>query len=154
MSQPADPSAPGRPLRHPVHEDVDEAMVRRVVLTFYARVRADPTLGPIFDTEIQDGWDHHLAKMCDFWSSVMLMTGRYKGKPMVAHLRLKDVRPDHFEQWLTLFRETARAECPRHIAQLFIDRAERIAESLQLGMFFQPHAGQAGAVRLPRSEAS
>ena len=126
------------PRRQPVHPAVDEAMVTLVVHGFYARVRADAELGPIFDKIIGDRWDGHLSKMCDFWSSVMLMSGRYKGTPMVAHMRLKMVRPEHFERWLTLFRQTVRDLCPSDIAELFIVRAENIARSLQLGMFFKP----------------
>jgi hemoglobin len=76
--------------------------------------------------------------MCDFWSSVMRMTGRYKGNPMIAHMRLKTVRPEHFERWLTLFRETACELCEPDVAALFVGRAENIAKSLQLGMFFKP----------------
>jgi hemoglobin len=79
--------------------------------------------------------------MCDFWSSVMLLTGRYKGQPMVAHMRLKMIRPEHFARWLDLFRQTATDLCPPEIATLFIARAENIARSLQLGMFFRPAAG-------------
>lgn len=125
-------------LRRPVHPDLSEALVRDLVFGFYDRVRADPTLGPIFDGVIGDGWDEHLAKMCDFWSSVTMMTGRYAGKPMAAHLRLEGVRPEHFDTWLALFRQTAAEVCPGDLSDLFIDRAERIAESFQLGMFFRP----------------
>lgn len=116
---------------------VNEEMIVNLVHTFYGKVRTDPLIGPIFERVIED-WDPHLAKMCDFWSSVMLMSGRYKGNPMVAHMRLKMVQPRHFERWLALFRQTARAECPSEIAELFIGRAENIARSLQLGMFFRP----------------
>jgi hemoglobin len=57
---------------------------------------------------------------------------------MVAHMRLKMIRPAHFERWLALFRETARTVCSPEIAALFIGRAENIARSLQMGMFFRP----------------
>lgn len=126
------------PRRQPVHPGIDEEMVATLVHAFYARVRADAEIGPIFDRVIGDNWDAHLARMCDFWSSVMLMTGRYKGNPMLAHMRLKMVRPQHFERWLLLFQQTAWAVCPREIAGLFIGRAENIARSLQMGMFFRP----------------
>src|SRR3546814_11010954 len=76
--------------------------------------------------------------MCDFWSSVTLVSGRYEGRPMAAHLRLKGVRPEHFDLWLRLFRQTAGEVCPGDVAAVFIVRAERIAESFQLGMFFRP----------------
>jgi hemoglobin len=126
------------PRRQPVHPQIDEEMIRALVHGFYDRVRADGEIGPIFNRVIGNDWDAHLAKMCDFWSSVMLMSGRYKGNPMVAHMRLKMVQPQHFERWLSLFRETARAVCPGEIATLFIGRAENIARSLQMGMFFRP----------------
>ena len=126
------------PRRLAVHPLIDEEMIRTLVHGFYARIREDEEIGPIFNGAIGDGWDAHLAKMCDFWSSVMLMTGRYKGNPMVVHSRLKTVRPEHFEGWLALFRQTARTVCPAEIAELFIGRAEIIARSLKLGMFYQP----------------
>lgn len=126
------------PRRLAVHPLIDEEMIRTLVHGFYARIREDEEIGPIFNGAIGEGWDAHLAKMCDFWSSVMLMTGRYKGNPMVVHSRLKTVRPEHFERWLALFRQTARTVCPAEIAELFIGRAEIIARSLKLGMFYQP----------------
>ena len=126
------------PRRQDVHPSIDEEMIRTLVHGFYARIREDEEIGPIFNGAIGNGWDVHLAKMCDFWSSVMLMTGRYKGNPMVVHSRLKTVRPEHFERWLALFRQTARTVCPAEIAELFIGRAEIIARSLKLGMFYQP----------------
>lgn len=123
-----DPRAPGTPL------GINDAMIEQLVSEFYSRVRADSLLGPIFNTIIAD-WDQHLSRMRDFWSSVVLMSGRYKGKPVLVHARLRGITPAHFHQWLGLFAETARETCPGDAAALFIDRAERIAASLQLGMF-------------------
>ena len=120
---------------------VTEAMIHDLVHAFYAQIRTDSELGPIFNRVIGQGWDLHLAKMCDFWSSVLLTTGRFKGNPMIAHMRLKTVRPEHFDRWLTLFRATAFDLFAQEVAELFVGRAENIARSLQLGMFFRP--GQA-----------
>ena len=122
--------------------DVTYAMIHALVHGFYDKVRADAELGPIFDRVIGDGWDAHLAKMCDFWSSVMLTSGRYKGNPMIAHMRLKMVRPEHFARWLALFGETADALTPPAIAAQFRTRSELIARSLQMGMFFRPDAAK------------
>jgi len=116
---------------------VDEAMIREVVHDFYAKVRLDALIGPIFARVIGEDWDKHLAKMSDFWSSVMLMSGRYKGNPMMAHMRLKTVQPVHFERWLELFRRSAVETCPPEAAVAFVMRADNIARSLQLGMFFR-----------------
>src|SRR3546814_9472416 len=117
-------------LRRPVHPDISEALVRDLVFAVYDRIRVDATLGPIFDGVIGDRWDEHLAKMCDFWSSVTLVSGRYEGRPMAAHLRLKGVRPEHFDLWLRLFRQTAGEVCSGDVAAVFILRAERIAEKI------------------------
>src|SRR5690606_23893302 len=115
--------APGTPL------GVTEAMIRDLVDAFYAKVRKDDVLGPIFERVIAGDWGPHLSKMYDFWSSVTLMTGRYHGTPLQAHLRLEELQPVHFQRWLALFRATAAEVCPPGAAALFVDRAERIARS-------------------------
>ncbi|WP_339872154.1 group III truncated hemoglobin [uncultured Brevundimonas sp.] len=111
---------------------IDEAMIARLVDGFYDRVRADSLIGPIFDARIRD-WGPHLAQMKLFWSSVALMSGVYHGRPMPKHLPLP-VDGRHFDRWLELFRATARELCPPAAADHFIERAQRIAESLELGI--------------------
>jgi hemoglobin len=63
---------------------IDEVMIETLVRRFYERVRADAALGPIFSARIAD-WEPHLQRMCAFWSSVALMSGRYHGQPMQVH---------------------------------------------------------------------
>lgn len=113
---------------------IDEAMIRRLVETFYGRIREDRLLGPIFEQRVAD-WPAHLARMCDFWSSVALMSGRYHGQPMAAHVRLP-VTAQHFAHWLGLFEAVAREVCPVEAAEHFIERARRIATSLSMGVAF------------------
>ena len=122
-----DPRAPG------YAAGIDEQVIHDLVHRFYARVRVDAVLGPIFAAEIDD-WPVHLEKMCAFWSSVTLMSGRYKGHPMVAHAKIPGISRSHFERWLELFREAAKEICTPPAAWLFVDRAERIAQSLQIGI--------------------
>lgn len=117
--------------------EIDEPMIKRLVHGFYAKVRADPLLGPVFEARIHD-WEPHLRRMCAFWSSVALMSGRYHGSPMARHLPLP-VDAIHFDRWLALFEETAREICPPQAQAHFVERAQRIAESLELGI-----AGQHG----------
>ena len=111
---------------------IDEAMIERLVRGFYAKVREDTVLGPVFESRIKD-WEPHLAQMCAFWSSVALMTGRYHGTPMAKHLPLP-VDGGHFDRWLALFEETAREICPGEAEAHFVERARRIAQSLELGI--------------------
>lgn len=111
---------------------IDEAMIETLVHRFYARIREDALLGPIFEARIAD-WGPHLERMCAFWSSVALMTGRYHGQPMRMHLPLP-VDAEHFDRWLALFEATARETCPPAAAAHFMERARRVAESLELGI--------------------
>ena len=111
---------------------ITEAMIERLVRSFYERVRADEMLGPIFDARIRD-WEPHLQQMCAFWSSVALMSGRYHCAPMPKHLPLP-VDATHFDRWLALFEATAAEVCPPEAAAHFLERAHRIAASLELGV--------------------
>jgi hemoglobin len=116
---------------------VTEAQLEQLVHHFYGKVRQDAVLGPVFVGAISD-WPHHLGKMVDFWSSVMLTTGRYKGNPMMMHLKHKaQIVPSMFDRWLELWRETAGETLDEQGAAGVVAKAERIAESLQLGLFFK-----------------
>ena len=52
---------------------------------------------------------------------------------MAAHLPL-GLGPAHFARWLALFEATARAECTPEGAEHLVERARRIARSLEMGM--------------------
>jgi hemoglobin len=120
-----------------VHPQVDRAFIGRLVREFYGRVRQDEQLWPIFAAEIAGSWEPHLEKITDFWCSVILKDGSYSGRPIAAHTKLDHVREGDFDVWLGHFRATAEELCPEGVAPAFIDRAERIATSLRLAMFFR-----------------
>ena len=118
---------------------IDEAYISLLVDEFYSRIRAHDVLGPIFNEAIGNRWDAHLPRMKSFWASVALNTGTYSGKPVPAHQSLTAVQQSHFGIWLALFRQTLEDTAPSAEAvSYFMERAERIAESLQLAMFGFP----------------
>lgn len=118
---------------------IDEAYISLLVDEFYRRIRAEETLGPIFEEAIGDRWAHHLPRMKSFWASVTLNAGTYSGQPVPAHKALTRVEQSHFQIWLALFRETLHDTAPTPEAvDYFMERANRIAESLQLAMFGFP----------------
>jgi hemoglobin len=123
-------------LKGPLPQYATDDQIETLVATFYAGIRRDVMLGPIFLAAIGAVWTAHLKTMCDFWSSVMNTTGRYKGKPIPAHVKLPGIEPRHFEHWLRLFTEIARELFDADLAAMFVQRAERIAESLKLGFAF------------------
>jgi hemoglobin len=118
-----------------VEPKITEEKISTLVDRFYAKVRLDLEIGPIFNA-IVDDWPHHLALLKNFWSTVLLTTGRYKGDPMMRHLQLP-LDPGHFERWLTLFAETATEVLPPAIAATVIDKSERITENFKLGIAHQ-----------------
>jgi hemoglobin len=118
--------------------DVDEANIRELVDTFYAKVRADPVLAPIFLRAIPGDWQPHLEKMYAFWSSVMLTSGRYKGNPVIKHMALPGMSPELFTHWLALFDASCRELFDDATSAVFRVKADRIAESLKLALFYRP----------------
>lgn len=117
--------------------DIDEAALARLIPLFYARVRQDPELGPIFEDAVQD-WPEHLDKLADFWSSVMLTSGRYKGNPVAAHARHADrITPELFDRWLAIWTQVTREVMRPGAAAALQEKAARIAESLKLALFFR-----------------
>lgn len=117
---------------------IDEAFISALVDSFYTRIRRDERLGPIFDDAIHD-WDAHMPVMKAFWSSVVLSTGQYSGKPVPTHMKLEGIEKADFQIWLGLFYKTLEDIAPSEEAiPYFMQRAERIAASLQLAMFGLP----------------
>lgn len=122
-------------------EEITEDRLRELIPAFYARVRKDPLIGPVFNDVVHD-WPEHLGKLTDFWSSVMLTSGRYKGRPLPAHAKHGDrISPASFERWLAIWRETTAELMPPAAAAAMQDKAARIAESLQIGIHFARGGG-------------
>ncbi len=109
-----------------------EDQITQLVHAFYARVRRDARLGPIFDAHVDD-WDQHLAKLVDFWSSILRRTGRFSGTPMPRHAALPGLDAALFRHWLSLFRATAAEQPNQAMAAQACTMAERIAQSLWMG---------------------
>ena len=106
---------------------ISEEAIRPLIERFYERVRADPLLAPLFQ-----------ARLTDFWSSIMLGTGRYKGNPVALHLIHADgMTAERFDRWLELWRQTSGEMLPPTAARSVQAKAERIAESLQLAIQYR-----------------
>jgi hemoglobin len=115
-------------------KQISEREISELVDRFYAKVRSDEEIGPIFNAVIDD-WPEHLALLKNFWSSVLNTTGRYKGDPMMKHLGLS-LDPQHFRRWLELFAETARETMLPEHAAMVISKSERIAQNFMAGIAY------------------
>jgi hemoglobin len=116
----------------PDNELCTEAEVSSLVHTFYAKVRQDEVLGPIFDAQVAD-WDHHLARLVDFWSSILRRTGRFSGSPMAKHAEMPGLSAELFQRWLMIFRQNAAEQPNAAMGEQACLMAERIAQSLWMG---------------------
>ncbi len=103
-----------------------------MVHSFYADIRRDEILGPIFNRHVDD-WDHHLAKLVDFWSSILRGTGRFSGAPMPKHAALPGLNAELFKRWLSLFEQTTSAQPNQAMGTRAYAMAQRIAQSLWYG---------------------
>lgn len=127
-------SPPSGDARAPAQAAITEQQISHLVETFYDKVWADERLGPIFQGRIADR-PAHLAKMKDFWSSMLLGTGRFNGRPMPKHVALTEVEDGDFAIWLGLFRPVAHEAFAPEAAQSVINMAEQIAGTFRHVMF-------------------
>ncbi len=115
---------------------ITEEEISELVDTFYAKVQKDPLIGPIFNETVED-WDYHLHLLKDFWSTVMLGTGRYKGSPPIAHFNLP-IEGKHFDRWLEMFEETTKEVMPLPHAAMISERAHNIGANMKRMLSFRP----------------
>ena len=124
-----------------MEEQITEKTIRQLIDRFYSKVRKDEELGPVFLQAIgedMEAWQPHQQKMYDFWSSLMLASGRYHGNPMQKHMLLPSFDITLFDRWLELFTETALEIHPEDVAAPYLEKSRRIAESLKLGLYYRP----------------
>jgi hemoglobin len=114
---------------------ITEESIRLMVDTFYDRVRKDEVLGPVFDHALHGKWDEHLPRMVDFWSTVLLGTGRFQGNVYGKHMVLTGISAEHFVRWLSVFKDTVKQLYNDEKAAEIVLVADRIAGSLQFGFF-------------------
>ena len=115
---------------------ITEAEIASLVERFYAKVRLDPEIGPVFNDAVED-WNAHLALLKDFWSTVLLTTGRYKGNPLLAHFRLP-IEEKYFARWLTLFSETANQVLTAPQSAIVTRKADLIAVNMKRVLASRP----------------
>lgn len=114
---------------------ISEASIRLMVDQFYAEVRRDDVLGPVFERALHGQWDEHMPRMYAFWSTVLLSTSSFQGNVYGKHMVLPGITQEHFVRWLALFRDTVHRLFEPDAAAEILLIADRIAGSLQYGFF-------------------
>jgi truncated hemoglobin YjbI/tellurite resistance-related uncharacterized protein len=116
------------------NQPLTEAEIKSVVHEFYSAVRADTMLMKAFVAVVD--WEEHLGRMEEFWGSLMLTTGRYKGNPVAMHLIHSDlIEPRMFERWTSLWTSVTNAKLTPSAALEMQEKAKRVAARLQGALF-------------------
>lgn len=124
------------PLTEPAGEaasGVTPEQIAAVVEEFYAACRADPLLGPVFNTRIHD-WPAHLLRIRAFWSAALLKTGGFSGRPIEAHRAVPDLGGEHMAVWLRLFAQSVRRHCTPEGAAEFLKLAGRMGSRIMASL--------------------
>lgn len=113
--------------------------IRFLIHTFYAKVREDEMLGPIFNAIVED-WPEHLERLTDFWESSLLLKRSYRGNPAQVHKEVDSrvnhrIRMAHFGQWLHLWLTTIDEHFSGTNAEIAKNRARRMSTQLFLHMY-------------------
>ena len=115
------------------HDTLNRALIETLVPAFYAAVRADAVLGPIFAEHVTD-WPEHEARIGRFWRNAIQRERVYDGSPMLAHRDAGDVRAEHFPVWLALFDAVLARTLPADAAAAWSAMAHRIGRALSMGV--------------------
>lgn len=105
--------------------------VKQLVDTFYAKVREDELLSPIFNNVIKEHWPEHLEKLYRFWQTVLLEEHTYFGSPFIPHVKLP-VEKEHFDRWLQLFFSNIDDQFKGEKAEEAKWRAQKMAQMFQM----------------------
>lgn len=111
--------------------------VYKLVSSFYAKIRVDEILGPIFNKMLttDEIWAEHLEKLTDFWETNLFHIVKFKGNPMEAHQRADkanhySMSQDHFHHWLMMWNGTVNSLFEGEKAELAKEKARRMATHL------------------------
>ncbi|MFT4018452.1 MAG: group III truncated hemoglobin [Agriterribacter sp.] len=109
--------------------------IELLVISFYDKVKADDTIGYIFNDVAKVNWEKHLPVMFDFWENILFFTGGYAGNPMMIHQHLNKMFPltkEHFKRWEALFLQTVDGLFEGDKAELAKQRALSISTVMQI----------------------
>lgn len=118
-------------MKKDIHSKED---IKKLVDEFYAHIKVDNLLGPIFTDITKVDWASHLPNMYSFWENILFYSGGYNGNPLITHQRIHTLFPltsSHFDRWEVIFINTVDAIFEGEKAILAKTRAMQISKVLQ-----------------------
>ncbi len=113
------------------YDSITEQSIGTLVERFYAKVRCDTALAPIFEKALAGGWDAHIGTMRQFWCSALRVKRGYFGDMLAAHQRLGKLPRSLLVRWVLLFRKTVDERFMEVPAEIIFDRALKTARNLE-----------------------
>jgi hemoglobin len=115
--------------------ELTDELVARLLAAFYAKVRRDPELAPVFEGIISHGWPAHMKRIESFWRTALRLSRGYHGPDfMPAHLKHSAIRAEQVDRWLVLFAETVDEIAPPSLRARFLHVAQAMAENLRISL--------------------
>lgn len=111
-----------------------ESDVKLFIDAFYEKVKADATIGYIFNDIAEIEWEAHMPKIYLFWESILLGKPGFQGDVMGVHIRLnkkEKLTAQHFDRWINLFTETVSEMYTGNVANEAISRANTIRRTME-----------------------
>ena len=106
----------------------------RLVRAFYGRALEDPIIGFIFTDVARLDLEAHVPTITSFWETMLLDAKSYDRGAFHPHAALHakvELRPGHFEAWLTLWYATVHELFAGPRAELAKATAYRLAGAFQ-----------------------
>ncbi|TXE85884.1 group III truncated hemoglobin [Campylobacter volucris] len=116
-------------------DSINQEGIDKLMDIFYAKVRKDGNLGPIFNRAIgndDESWIKHREKIASFWKGMFLGEGGYNGSPLKAHHDLPPFPREFFDIWLGLFDESLAEIFTDEPRSMMLERAQMIAQRFQM----------------------
>lgn len=113
--------------------------LKLLLRSFYAKVRTDELLGPIFNVRISD-WEHHFEHLTDFWESNLFFQKKYFGDPLQKHVEVDkyhegSINEMHFGVWLNYWYQTIDELFEGEVATIAKNRARSMGTFIHLKIF-------------------
>ena len=121
------------------HDIKNREDIKLLVVSFYAKIRKDAVLGPIFNQIVTD-WEPHLELLTDFWETQLFLKRKYFGNPVTAHQEVDDkmqhtITPEHFGLWMNLWFATIDELFEGETAYIAKNRAQKMSTMLYLKIY-------------------
>ena len=117
---------------------ITKESINKLVRTFYPMILKNEITAPFFIAKLGDDinskiWQEHLELLTNFWSTLALNDGNYRGNPLGAHFDL-NLNKEAFSEWLRLFEIAIDKVYTPEAGAFFKERSQIIAHNFMINL--------------------